>query len=480
MNRIIQSFKDKRFRFGSFSTVMIIVAIALFVVINLIADQMNISHDLTQDQFFTLSPGSVSIVQELTEDVTIYSLWPTGQENFMFQQLLEQYAVHSGRITVVNRDPLLHPQFVERFARPDEPVADGSIIVVGPARHRVIPAGDLVVTEFDWNTWQNRIRSFDIEPQVTNAINFVVSEDAPIIYRVVGNNEFTLPPALVAQMEMAGYEFREVNLLTEEVPEDADMLFITYPERDWSPDQARRILEYLQNDGRAIFVLGYRAARSPRMDEVLAAFGIRMGDYVVIEGTANHFFRNNPLMMLPEFVSGEITDMFIERDFRPLFIQSTGIDTLDLRRPSTRIEPLIRTSGQAFGRSDPEILETTQAPTDVPGPFSLAVAVEDSFFDPAASQSLTTRLVVIGTEFIFAEELNDEMAGTNWSFMMNSLSWLREEPIRVFIPGRLPAQAAPLMMTQAHAGTIMVFSVIILPLGFGVTGLVVWLRRRNA
>jgi len=460
---------------------MVIVAVGLFVLVNMVAGQLNISRDLTRDQIFSLSQGSINIVRDLTEDVTIYSLWPTGQEQFMFQQLLEEYATHSNRVTVTNRDPILHPQFVERFARPEEPIADGSIIVVGPNRYRVIHASDLVSTEMDWNTWRERIRSFNIEPQVTNAINFVVAEDTPVIYRVVGNNEFPLPPALIQEIEMAGYEIREVNLLVNEVPEEADMLLITFPERDWSAYQADRILNYLQNDGRAMFVLGYRGdTRSPEMDRVLADFGIRIGDYVIIEGNPNYFHMNNPLILLPDLVSNEITDGLIERDFTPFIQQSTGIEVLEMRRPRTQIDPLIRTSGQAYGRVDPDILTVTRAPGDVDGPFDLAVAVEDSNFVPALGDSLTTRIVVIGSESVLMEGHNAAREGVNWNFLISSLNWLREEPSRVFIPSQAPPATMPLSMTTGHAVLIAAFSVIVLPLMIGVAGLVVWLRRRNA
>lgn len=478
-NNMLQAFKDKRFRYGSFSTVMIIIAVGLFVLVNLVVGQLNISRDLTQEQLFSLSQGSINIVRDLDADVTIYSLFPTGQENFLFQQLLEDYAAHSNRVTVTNRDPLLHPQFVESFAAPEESIAAGSIIVVGPERHRVVHAADLVTTQFDMNTWQNRIVSFNVEPQVTNAISFVVTADTPVIYRVIGNNEYEIPPALIHEMEMAGYEVREINLLTNEVPEDADLLFITFGERDWSSDQAERIREYLQNDGRAIFVLGYRTARFPMMDEVLAAFGIRIGDYIVIEGSANHFHMNNPLWLLPNFVSNEITDDLILRNFMPFIENSTGIDTLELRRTGTRIEPLIQTSSQAYGRVDPTVNTISRIPSDLSGPFNLAVSVEDSLF-LAGGQPLTTRMIVIASDNILGEGHNTAIGGSNWNFIINSLNWLREEPSRVFIPSQPLPQTMPLLIPEGSVMMITIFSIVVLPLAFGITGLVVWLRRRNA
>lgn len=482
MGKLTKSFSDKRFRYGTLSTVMVVMAVALFVFINLFTDQLNISRDITRDQIFSLSQGSIDVVEGLQADVRIYSLWPTGQENFMFQQLLNDYASHSNRITISNRDPLLHPGFVEQFAQPDEPIANGSIIVVGPNRHRVVHERELVTTQFDMQTWQSRIVSFDIEPQVTNAINFVIQEHTPVIGVLTGSGELNLPETLIEEIVMAGYEIRDINLLTEDVPEYIDLLFITLPEmgRDWSPYQAERVLNYLENDGRAIFIAGYRGERFPNIDEVLASFGVRIGDYIIIEGNPNHFFGNMPTAMLPELVSQEITDGMIERDFMPLFFQSTGIETLDLRRSGTEIEPLLRTSNQSYGRTDPTIDVITRAPGDIDGPFNVAVAIEDRFFIGPTNELLTTRIVVVGTDFILAEQFNAQMGGANWNFLINSLSWLREEPGRVFIRGQAPPASLPLTMNQAQATMIALFSVIILPLAFGLTGLVIWLRRRNA
>ena len=209
MNSFKTSFTNKRFRYGTFSTVMIIVAIALFILVNLVADQLNINYDLTRDQMFTLSSGSIEIVQDLDVDVRIYSLWPTGREAFTLQQLLEEYASHSNRITLSNRDPILHPHFVEQFAQPDEAIPDGSIIIVGPERYRVIPAGDLIAMDFDRQTGQAFARGINLEPLVTNAINFVVATETPIIYHVVGNNEFDLPTSIVEELKEVRASARE-------------------------------------------------------------------------------------------------------------------------------------------------------------------------------------------------------------------------------------------------------------------------------
>jgi ABC-2 type transport system permease protein len=299
-----------------------------------------------------------------------------------------------------------------------------------------------------------------------------------IVYHVMGNNEIPLHPDMIRDFEMKNYEVRAVNLVTDEIPDDCDILFITMPERDWTPTQAERILNYLQNEGNAIFILGYLETRFPRMDEVLAAYGVRMGDYVVYEGNPNFFFLNTPTALVPRFWPGPITDMFIERDFFPFFAISTGVDLLRERKVSTRYTPLVVTSDQAYGKTDPLGTQTfLREPGDISGPFSLAVAIEDIYF---LNRNFVTRIVVIGSEFVLDEGINADMGGTNWAFLSNCMDWLQDKESLIHIPGRRPPSTVPLRMTQGQGNSIAFFSVVILPLIFAVSGLVVWLRRRNA
>jgi len=471
--------KNRRLRYGTFSTVMVIVAIALFVLINLVVEQLNISHDLTQDRIFSLSPGSVQIAQELDVDIHIYSLWSAGQEMFIFQQLLEEYASHSSHITLSNRDPILHPHFVEQFAEADEHISQGSIIVVGPERHRVVHIQDLITWDMDWRTGQSFPRAINLEPMITNAINFVRTDHSPVIYHVIGNNEFELPFGFVTELEMAGYEFREVNLLINDIPEDTALLLITMPGRDWSPEQAERVRTYLENNGRAIIFGSFRGGmRFPHFDSVIASFGLRVGDYVIIEGNPNYFLMNVPFMLLPDFVPNPITEPLLERNFMPLFIESAGLDLLEMRRATTTIEPLVLTSNQAFGRFDTEVTGITRIDGDADGPFALAVTVEEHFM--IGRETATTRMIVLSCDSVLVDGINQQIAGTNYSFIINSINWLVGEESQIWIPGRNLPIVEPLQLTQLNAFVISAIAVIALPLTFAGIGLIVWLRRKNA
>lgn len=476
MNRIIASLKDKRFRYGSFSTAMILFTVAVFVLVNLVAGQLNISKDLTSDQMYSLSKYSKEYLAGLEQDVTIYALFKTGQENLMFKQLLDEYEAASPRVTVVYKDPVLYPTFVEQYAKPDEKVSDNSVIVVSGSKSKVVAYEDMYTQEFSYETFSYNLTSIDFEPQISKAIYNVTSGDAPVIYRVTGNNEY-LPENLVKQIQISNYEVRDVDLVTGDIPEDCDMLLITLPARDWSTDEADRILKYLQNDGKAMFALGYAQERFPNMESVLAAYGVALGDYIVLEGDANYYYMNNPYMVIPQFVPGDITQSAIDKKYAALLYQSTGVQELAVKKTSTKIEPFLITSAAAYGKSNPESESVNKEPNDVSGPFNLGVTVTDTFYTDTTH---TTKLVVLSCELIMEESINNAIGGTNWDIFINSINWMQEQATGIYIPSKSPSSSAQLQLTQAQAGMTALVSVIVLPLVLIATGFVIWLRRRHS
>ena len=347
MNRWFASLKDKRFRYGTLSTVMILFAVGLFVLVNLVVGQFDVTADLTLDKTYSLSDDTLRFIKTLDKDVTIYALYRTGGEDLMFKQLLEEYAAASTHIKIEYRDPVLYPTFVEKYAAEHEvTIKDGSFIVESGGKSRVVPADALLKyqTDIDPATWQQYVTSVDVElePLVSNAINYVTLGVKPIVYHVSGNQEVSLSDALVKQLDNANFELREADLLVSDLPEDCAMLLITSPARDWSPDKAERVLKYLQGEGKALFVLGHRAVRFPNMDGVLAAYGIRTGDYVVYEGDSRYIYFPYPNVLLPMYVTHDITQVLGDKKTQVIFPGAAAIEELALKKPNTVIEQIGR------------------------------------------------------------------------------------------------------------------------------------------
>ena len=479
--KIMQLLKDKRFRYGTFSTVMMIVAVVIFVMVTLVAEEFNETWDLTAEQHYTLTPQSHRFLENLQMDVTLYYVTRTGGETMLISRLFAEYEAASPHITTQLRDPMINPTFVHQFADGvDGGIPEGSVIVRSEQGFRVITRRDMETWRVNPQTWQQFLESIDAERAITQAIHALTLGEPPVVYYITGSGEPELSPALVTFLEAENFIVREHNALLHDIPETADALIIVMPDRDWGTAKADRILDYLDNrEGRIFMALNLSTEYFPELSRVLQAYGLRMGDYVVIEGDARHTLGGNPTWMMPNLVPHEqITLPLFLENFSQFVLSPTGIEILDMRRPGTSIEPLLTTSRDSYGRHlDSDADTILRIPSDVDGPFNVAVAVTDTVF---LHTTLTTRMVVVSSWTIMDETVNSTIGGGNWAFVASSLNWLRDQPPGIWVPVRRPPGAAPVMLTDAQVFTMSGIAMGAIPLTLFGIGIFVWLRRRHS
>ena len=483
MKKILDSLKSKKVRYGTFSTLMIVVVITILIIFNLVADRLNLSFDMTKDKTYSISDRTKEILAKIDQDITIYVLVRTGEENNMFsnavgqltfKELLQEYANNSRRISIVYKDPYLNPQFAEKYSEGDSALPVNSVIVESGKRFRTIHPNDMITTDYTQN-FQQYVKSIDIEPRVTNAINYVTAEDTSVIYTFTSHNEANIPESLKNEIIMANFDVKTFDIVTEDIPEDCTILFLTQPARDWTADAAEKVRAYLQNDGRALFAINNIFVGMPNLNGVLETFGVRIGEYLVIEGSTDHFVMNNPMYMLPNIAQHDLNQALLDRKFRPLLIQCSGVDTMEVRKNSIKIEPLLSTSASAYGKTNPETETIIKEEGDVQGPINLAAAVTDSFYTDVQH---TTKLVIAASPIITDDSINSMMGGANYMFLVSALNWLQDKSETVYIPSKAPSTATQLTMVQQEVYVLMFVSVFIIPLSIIAVGLVVWLRRR--
>jgi len=485
MKKLMDSIKSKRVRYGTFSTLMIIAVFAILIIVNLIASRLDLSFDMTTDDTFSISDQTKDVLADLNQDVTIYVLARAGDEahileefvgRLTFRELLREYAAGSRHIRIDYIDPFIHPRFAHRFSEEGQDLPMSTVIVESGGRFRVLTPSEMVTMDFDMQRFQQFVRSIDIEPQITNAINFVTTEDTPIIYLLTGYNEIGIPESLAQQIMMANYEIELLEILTEDIPEDCTILLVTQPSRDWTESTAEKVREYLNDGGRALFIVDNFFVETPNLNSVLESFGVNVGHYLVIEGNPRNFIRH-PSQILPNLTEHEINMNLIERGHRPFLQFSSGVETLPTRRHSLLIEPLLVTTADAYGQTelDPEGA-LVRSEGDVDGPIDIAVAITDSIFQNNVEQ--VSKLVVVASSIKADDQQNAITGGANYLFLINALDWLQDREETIFIMPRAPRAFSQLSMTQQQMSMLTFLSTIVVPGSIIVLGLIVWLRRR--
>lgn len=467
---------DKRFRYGTYSTLMAAVVIAIAVVINLIAGRINYKKDLTPNSIFAITDVTREILDSLDEDINIYALFKTGEEDSVITQILDQYEGASSKIHVTLKDPVLYPQFVEKYTE-NESISTGSLIIESGDRYKVLSNYDLYTEGTDLATGKD-IQSVAAEEKITGAIQYVTSETLPVIYMVTGHDEMTLEDigsSLAGRLETANFEVRSINLFDEAVPEDCDILFISTPQRDYTEQEAQRVKDYLAADGRAVFMLDYQYNAFENVSGILADYGLSTDNPIIYEGDSSYQYQNYPTAILPDIAVHDATEG--ESQIRVLLSTAYGITQLDEKRVSTTVEPLLTTSKSSFGKLSTDDTVTKSA-NDISGPFDVAVAVTDSTYTD--TQHTTKLVVCAGYYYMLFGQADAMVSGGNTDFMMGCISWLSDGSDGKTINIAAKSLAGDTFYTDyAQSERVKYICVIILPVLIIGMGFWVWLSRRH-
>lgn len=218
------------FQGGSYSLMMTAVVLALLVVVNILVSALptNLTkYDISASKLYSITSNTKVVVNALQDDVTIYWIVQSGEEDDVIENLLSKYESLSDHITVEKKNPDIYPTFAQQYT--DETVANNSLVVECGDRYRYIAYDDIYLSQADLTTYSYNT-SFDGEGAITSAIDYVVNADQPQVYVLEGHGEADLPSTFSDQVEKENMELQTFSLLTvDAVPEDADCVVIYAP-----------------------------------------------------------------------------------------------------------------------------------------------------------------------------------------------------------------------------------------------------------
>lgn len=473
MDKIKKMFRDKRFRYGSYSTFMAVIVIAFLIIINLIAGSLNKSIDLTDQQLYSLSDESKSVLSMLDEDITIYKLFKTESNEEIIttvNEILNNYEAVSSHIKVEERDPYIHPKFVESY-KTDEDIPVNSLIVEKDNRFKVIKPSEFYSTSYI--TGEDVL---DIESQITNAIIFVSLEKTPTIYYVSGHNEADIGDNVKLQLEYAGYEIKTVNLLQyDKIPDECDFLMITSVEKDYSVQEVDVINDFLANDGRALICLNFTVNSFPNLESIINAYGVETTNGVIHENNPSNYYAGDPDIIIPNVADYDATSLFYERGFSPRMKFPQPLKTRALQKNTLKITSVLSTSEYSYSKYDDNTESAEYSEADEMGPFTVAYAVEDSNYTDTLH---TTKLMIIGSSAFLDDELDSSTGGFNNQFVTQCFNWLNDNSVDIYIaPKSIEVQEVE--VNGSDEFNITLFTCGIVPFGILLIGFIVWLKRRN-
>ena len=457
----MKSINKKAFKKGSYSATLSVVVIAIVVVLNLIASQIPSKYtefDISTGKLYTIGDETKEILKNLDEEITIYYVVQTGNEDNNVEKLLEQYEAASAKIKVEKKDPVANTNFAQQYT--EESLSENSLIVVGSKRSKVVSYSNFYETEFDYSTYQSKTTGYDGEGQLTSAIAYVLSDELPVVYYVEGHNEISMPDALTDRIEKANLEMQALNLLTaEEIPEDAAGILLNSPESDYSKEEAQKVLDYLKKGRKAVILTDYIGKELENYNSILAEYGIEVTNGIVIE-TDKNMYVQQPYYLVPSISYSEITSDMTGGSANTLLMGCQGFTVAEDVRDTLDITTVLSPSEDAFVKSDPQNMKSyDKEDGDVDGPFAIAATISETVDEG------TTQIVCFASSTLVDESVNSMVSDGNYTLYMNSLNWMIDtEDTNVVSIASKSVQAEYLTVTAGSALMVALLICILLPL----------------
>ena len=307
----------KAFRKGSYSTVIMVVIIAIVIAANVMFSKLPTAArniDVSSNDLYSIGDTTHSVLDGLKNDVEMIVIKDKESTDKRISTLLAKYADYSDHIKVTYMDPVLYPSVLTTYD-----TEENNIVIKCEATDKTtkVAFSDIIVTTTSYYGSSHET-SFDGEGQLTKAIDYVSNENNKLIYTMSGHGESDLGKNISELISKSNFNVKSVNLLVDNgIPDDCDMLICNQPTKDLADDELKLLREYMENGGKMTVVLADTTAKTPNFDALMADYGIsKVNGYIA---DTERYYGQNVYQIFPNYSSGDITGKFGSDEYTLLF-----------------------------------------------------------------------------------------------------------------------------------------------------------------
>ena len=303
-------FNWNKFKRGGVATALSVVFIAIVVALNLLVSALtdrfpSLDIDLTAQKVNSLSDQALEIAKNVDREVTIYLIGT--QEGYEQNQIYSSYVQRGMQYSqvsslvkrLVEANPLISMEYVDPDTNPEfisqyesDSLATGKVLVESDLRHTVLTVNDLFIINQETGSTINS----KVDSALAGALELVNMDTVPVMSIITGHGEMLSTSnmaAFVDNMEQNNFQVEEVDILTQEIPENTQVLMIAIPTTDFSTEEIDKIRAYLDDETRdqqvTLLVSAYPSqGELPNLAAFLEEWGVQVGTGVVAETDSNY------------------------------------------------------------------------------------------------------------------------------------------------------------------------------------------------
>ena len=268
------------------------------------------------------------------------------------------------------------------------------------------------------------------------------------------------------QLQQRGVKLNSLNpALAQEVPANAALLVIASPQTEVQPAEVEKIQRYLKAGGNLLWLIDPEPLHG--LEPLAESFGLVLTPGTVVDFAVRPRTGPPVFAVATSYGNHPVTAAF---RYNTLFPYARQIGFAEMEE--WHATPLIEVAPRGWVEMGPLDEKPTFDKThDLPGPVTIAVAFERNVGERQQ------RVIVVGNGAFLSNTFLGN--GGNLQLGIAMVNWLTSEDSLVTLDART-APDSRIDLGQATLYAIALGFLLVLPLGFALTGVVIWWRRRRA
>lgn len=454
----------------------VIGAIAVIVLVNVfvtaLTGKLPIKLDMTENSIYSLSDSTEEFLKTYNTPTDIYILASEAEQDDIVRAVLDKYAEKSSAIKITNINMASNPTFGQKYVSGGESLTANSVIVDGGDKFKKYTLLDL----YGIDSQTGSVQSINAENKITSALKYVSIEETLKAYFIKGHNETDLSGGAKAKLEEENYETGEINLVTEDIPEDASLIIIASPAADFSTVETAKLEAYLSKGGNAQFYFDVKNTGLTNLYDYLKSWGIEVNDDAVVETSlstnAVSLGNANMYLIVPEVKETELTKSIIENKRTiAYFPYSKSVKPLFETSGDTAVVPLLTSTDKAYTTTNFE--DKTKTDSDVTEKYTVAALSTNAKYGSCIYVSGNTMLLSIPPS-----QVTNSFGFANYDYFMN-INNLMQGSADSFEVGEKRLAGSTVTMAPVIKLVLGFIFIVIIPLVILASGIIIWFKRRN-
>lgn len=517
----LPDFKNKAvFKRGGYAiviTAVVLIGIIVFnILLSALSNRFMLVYDMTADKVNSISEDNIKFIKDIDKEVKLtvcakqeeYSNYMSyyaqeynvndnsGAYTDYYEQtmsLIEKYNNYNSKIKVEFNDTQ-DSSFSEILSKySNEELHYGDIIVScefdGAERYKIIGYQDIYKLYEDTSMQQYygyttvAVEGNNIETALTSAIAYVVNDEQKKVAFLTGHSKEDFSASYRELLETNNYIVDVIDdTIVNEISDEYDAIFLVAPNRDFIEDELKCITDYLDNGEKYgkgfVFVADATAPYLDNFYGFLEEWGIEVGDGVLFETDSNYHLEGKPTLM-GTFPTSD--DDIINGMNYCITSSNTPLSPVFNEEGDKKVTTFYTTSPSVVAAPKGTANSWNGADEYEKGSYAAVIQSQRSAYDSNSNLIKNNVIALSSVDFISSELAEyQQTSNKNMSFAVAERAVLAEDTGISFVTKTITEESFAASVTETAADTIKWIFMILLPIACIVTGIVVYIRRRNA